>query len=112
MPEKILNNLRLIIILLIIFILAMGSFFQIDPEEVGIITRFGKYVRKADPGLNLKVPFIEKVYKVPVEKQQKLEFGFRTTRPGIRTEYTRSGTKDESLMLTGDLNLADVEWVV
>ena len=58
------------------------------------------------------MPFIEKVYKVPVERQQKLEFGFRTTRAGIRSEYTRSGTKDESLMLTGDLNLADVEWVV
>jgi modulator of FtsH protease HflK len=55
---------------------------------------------------------MEKVYKVPVERQQKLEFGFRTTRADVRTEYTRRGTMDESLMLTGDLNLADVEWVV
>ena len=113
-PElrKILSNLRLIVIILVIIILAFGSFFQIDPEEVGVITRFGKYTRSVDPGLNVKLPFIEKVYKVPVERQQKLEFGFRTTRPGIRTEYTRAGTRDESLMLTGDLNLADVEWVV
>jgi membrane protease subunit HflK len=113
-PEirKILSNLKLIVIILVIIILAFGSFFQIDPEEVGVITRFGKYTRSVDPGLNVKVPFIEKVYKVPVERQQKLEFGFRTTRPGIRTEYTRAGTRDESLMLTGDLNLADVEWVV
>lgn len=113
-PElrKILANLRLIVIILIIIILAFGSFFQIDPEEVGVITRFGKYTRSVDPGLNVKLPFIEKVYKVPVERQQKLEFGFRTTRPGIRTEYTRAGVRDESLMLTGDLNLADVEWVV
>jgi membrane protease subunit HflK len=110
--RKFLSNLRLIVIILVIIILAFGSFFQIGPEEVGVITRFGKYTRKVDPGLNAKVPFIEKVYKVPVERQQKLEFGFRTVRPGIRTEYTRAGTKDESLMLTGDLNLADVEWVV
>jgi len=110
--KKILSNLRLIVIILVIIILAFGSFFQIDPEEVGVITRFGKYTRSVDPGLNVKLPFIEKVYKVPVERQQKLEFGFRTTRPGIKTEYTRTGARDESLMLTGDLNLADVEWVV
>ncbi len=113
-PElrKILSNWKLIISILVIIILILSGFFQIRPEEVGIITRFGKYTRKVDPGLNFKVPFIEKVYKVPVEKQQKLEFGFRTTRAGIRSEYTRAGAKDESLMLTGDLNLADVEWVV
>jgi len=110
--KKILGNSRLIIIILVIVILAWSSLFQIGPEEVGVITRFGKYTRNVEPGLNVKVPFIEKVYKVPVERQQKLEFGFRTTRAAIRTEYTRAGTTDESLMLTGDLNLADVEWVV
>jgi membrane protease subunit HflK len=113
-PEfrKILANLKIIIIVLVVIILAWSGFFQIDPEEVGVITRFGRYTRKADPGLNVKIPIIERVYKVPVERQQKVEFGFRTTRPGIRTEYTKAGTKDESTMLTGDLNLADVEWVV
>ncbi len=100
-----------IIALLILFLL-ISTLFQIQPEEVGIITRFGKYVRKVEPGLNLKVPVIEKLYKVAVERQQKEEFGFRTTSPGIRSEYTKEGTADESLMLTGDLNLADVEWVV
>lgn len=110
--QKLLNNANLMVIILFIIILAFSSFFQIDPEETGIITRFGKYVRKVEPGLNVKLPFIERVYKVPVERQQKLEFGFRTIRPGINTEYTRSGYTDESLMLTGDLNLADVEWVV
>jgi membrane protease subunit HflK len=93
--------------------LAWSGFFQIGPEEVGVITRFGKYTRQVPPGLHFKVPLVEKVYKVPVERQQKLEFGFRTTRAAIRSEYTRGAdTKDESLMLTGDLNLADVEWVV
>ena len=110
--KKFLSNLRLIIIILIVVILAWSGFFQIGPEEVGVITRFGKYTRQVPPGLHFKAPLIEKVYKVPVERQQKLEFGFRTTRSAIRSEYSRQGTKDESLMLTGDLNLADVEWVV
>ncbi len=110
--QKVLKNANLMATILIVIILLFSSFFQIDPEETGVITRFGKYVRSVEPGLNLKLPFIERVYKVPVERQQKLEFGFRTVRAGIRTEYTRSGYTDESLMLTGDLNLADVEWVV
>ena len=110
--KKFLGNLRLIVLILVAVILVWNGFFQIDPEEVGVITRFGKYTRKVEPGLNFKIPLIEKVYKVPVERQQKLEFGFRTTRSAIRSETSRAGTKDESLMLTGDLNLADVEWVV
>jgi membrane protease subunit HflK len=52
------------------------------------------------------------VYKVPVERQQKQEFGFRTTSAGVQSQFSKAGTQDESLMLTGDLNLADVEWVV
>lgn len=97
--------------LLVLFVL-VTSLFQIGPEEVGVITRFGKYVRKVEPGLNLKIPIIERLYKVAVERQQKEEFGFRTTQPGIKSEYSKVGTADESLMLTGDLNLADVEWIV
>lgn len=97
---------------LIIIIVAWSGFFQVGPEEVGVITRFGKYTRTVESGLNFKIPFAEKVIKVPVERQQKLEFGFRTTRADIRSQYSRSGVRDESLMLTGDLNLADVEWVV
>ena len=93
-------------------ILGWATFFQIGPEEVGVITRFGKYVRTEESGLNFKVPFIETVYKVPVERQQKEEFGFKATSAEVRSTYSRSGTRDESLMLTGDLNLADVEWVV
>ncbi len=110
--KKMLKYKNIIIILFLSLLIFFSAFFQIEPEEVGVITRFGKYVRKVEPGLNLKMPFIERVYKVPVERQQKLEFGFRTVQAGVNTQYTRSGAKDESLMLTGDLNLADVEWVV
>lgn len=114
-PEfgKILKSWRIIVTLLFLAIILWLSIFQISTEEVGVITRFGRYVRQVEPGLNLKIPFAELVYKVPVERQQKLEFGFRTARAGIKTQYSQSSsTKDESLMLTGDLNLAEVEWVV
>ncbi|MCT4645484.1 MAG: FtsH protease activity modulator HflK [Carboxylicivirga sp.] len=110
--EKLLKNIRSVSLLFLLALAAWTAFFQIGPEEVGVIVRFGKYIRTVDPGLNYKIPFVESVYKVPVERQQKMEFGFRTTRAGVRSEYSRSGAIDESLMLTGDLNLADVEWVI
>jgi modulator of FtsH protease HflK len=110
--KAIMKNMKVIIIVILAIILVWGSVFQVETEEVGVITRFGKFSRITDPGLNSKIPFIERVYKVPTERQQKLEFGFRTVRAGINTEYSTTGKGDESLMLTGDLNLADVEWVV
>ncbi|NBC83499.1 MAG: FtsH protease activity modulator HflK [Bacteroidetes bacterium] len=110
--QDLFKNGRSLITILVLIILGFGTFFQVDTEEIAVITRFGKFIRSVDPGLNAKLPFVDKVYKVPVERQQKLEFGFRTTDPGVRTQYTRRGATDESLMLTGDLNLADVEWVV
>ncbi|MDE0771302.1 MAG: FtsH protease activity modulator HflK [Salibacteraceae bacterium] len=111
--QKILEYWRLIATVLIVVLVFWSAIFQISTEEVGVITRFGKYVRQVEPGLNLKIPFAEDVYKVPVERQQKLEFGFRTDRAGVTTKYSESSnSKDESLMLTGDLNLAEVQWVV
>lgn len=107
------ENLRLILISILVVFILWGTIFQIGTEEVGVITRMGKYTRTVDPGLNLKMPFIETVFKVPVERQQKLEFGFRSMGAvDNQSEYSKDGLRDESLMLTGDLNLADVEWVV
>jgi membrane protease subunit HflK len=102
------------IVLILILIVAFGSFFQVGAEEEGVVTRFGKQVRTVKPGLKMKIPFIENVYKVPVERQKKQEFGFRTEKAGVRTQYSRTGsvTEDEAIMLTGDLNLANVQWVV
>lgn len=107
--NKIFENIKSILLGLLILIVLWNSVFQISTEEVGVITRVGRYSRTVEPGLSLKIPFAERVYKVPVERQQKLEFGFRSTASG---DFTKEGVDDESLMLTGDLNLADVEWVV
>ena len=65
--------LRKILLGLILVIFLWMSFFQVEPEEIGVITRFGKYVREVEPGLNFKIPILEKVYWVPVERQQKQE---------------------------------------
>lgn len=110
--EALFKNVRQIVVGTLVLVLVWTGFFQIGAEEVGIITRFGKYTREVNSGLNFKIPLIEGVVKVPVERQQKQEFGFRTVESNVRSDYTKRGTADESLMLTGDLNLADVEWVV
>jgi membrane protease subunit HflK len=106
--------IKLIIAGVVIVILLFGSFYQISPEEVGVILRFGKYVRTTGPGLHLKLPLeIERLRKVPVQRQLKQEFGFRTARPGIRTEYrVTPESLREATMLTGDLSVAVVEWIV
>ncbi len=108
------KHYKTVIILLVLLVVGLGSFFQVGTEEEGVVTRFGKHVRTVEPGLKMKIPFIENIYKVPVERQKKQEFGFRTEQAGIRTQYSRTGsvTEDEAIMLTGDLNLANVQWVV
>jgi membrane protease subunit HflK len=105
---------KAIITVVVLLIIIFNAFFQIDAEEVGVVTRFGKHNRTVTSGLRTKIPFMEKVYKVAVERQKKQEFGFRTEQAGVRTQYTRTGsvTRDEAVMLTGDLNLANVQWVV
>ncbi|NOX38029.1 MAG: FtsH protease activity modulator HflK [Calditrichaeota bacterium] len=107
------RNLRWVVLGFFLLIVLFSSFFTVDPEEVGVILRFGKFNRVVNPGLNFKLPLgIEQVYKVPVERQLKLEFGFRTEEAGVRTRYSTRSFQEESLMLTGDLNAAEVEWIV
>ena len=94
-------------------IVVLSSFFTVQPDEVGVVTRFGAFARETGPGLNFKLPWgIEDIQLVQTERVLKEEFGFRTLRADVRTQYSREGFEDESLMLTGDLNIADVEWIV
>ncbi len=105
--------IRTLVIGILALSFAFSTFYTVGPEQLGIVMRFGKYVRSTDPGLNFKLPFsIETVTKVPVQRQLKEEFGFRTAEAGVRTQYARGSFDDESQMLTGDLNAAEVEWVV
>ncbi len=99
--------------LLPIVVLAFTSYYTVAPDEVGVVTRFGKFVRIEQPGLHFKIPFgVELVNKVPVKKQLKEEFGFRTVRAGIKSEYSTRSYLHESLMLTGDLSIGEIEWSV
>lgn len=110
--EQITKNIRWVIVGFVAIMAGFSSFFTVETEEVGVVMRFGKYVSEARPGLNFKIPFIDQVKYVPVQRQLKQEFGYRTTSSGVNSSYRKAGYGGESLMLTGDLNLADVEWVV
>ena len=103
-------------VLILVVLLAFGgfsSFYEVDTEETAVVLRFGEFSSFAEPGLHFKIPFgIEKVYLVPTGRVLKEEFGFRTVNPGVRSTYTKGGLEEESLTLTGDLNVSDVEWIV
>lgn len=91
-------------------------FYTVQPEERAVVKRFGRVIAIADPGLHFKLPFgIDTVQRVATERVLKQEFGFRTTGERTadgRTLYSDRDFPDESLMLSGDLNIIDVEWVV
>uniref|UniRef100_A0A7C4MRF3 Protein HflK n=1 Tax=Desulfatirhabdium butyrativorans TaxID=340467 RepID=A0A7C4MRF3_9BACT len=114
------KNLKLpgasiLIVVLILLFFGSSSFYTVDVDEVGVIQRFGKYVRTTQPGLNFKWPAgIEKVTKVKVRRVFKEEFGFSSLRSeGERTRFSASSEDSNvALMLTGDLNVALVPWIV
>ncbi len=109
-------NKNVVFFILLFFVgswLAYTSFYSVDADEVGVVQRFGKYVSTNGPGLHFKIPFgVETVRKVKVQRVLKDEFGFRTALPGVRTTFNRGDYSTESLMLTGDLNVAIVDWIV
>lgn len=84
------------------------SYYQIETAQQGVVTRFGAFHAIADEGPHLKIPFgIDQVYKVEVTRIHELQFGFRKDR-----SLARERARQESLMLTGDLNVAVVEWIL
>ena len=105
----------LLILLFILIFLGSSMFFTVGVDEVGVVQRFGKYVRITQPGLSFKLPSgIEKVTKVKVRRVYKEEFGFRSLRPEDARRRTFIGGENTNvaLMLTGDLNVALVPWIV
>jgi membrane protease subunit HflK len=107
MPAKLLLG----VIGFVVFLLAgLSSFYTVEPEEKAVVMRFGRYVATSGPGLHFRLPFgVDQVLKIPTERILHENFGFRE-HAGTSREATRA--EQESLMLTGDLNVADVEWVV
>jgi membrane protease subunit HflK len=110
-PQKAILPLLIVIALLVFG--GYSSMYEVDTEETGVVLRFGKFSSFVEPGLHFKAPFgVDQVYLVQTGRVLKEEFGFRTVKPDVRTTYTKRGLEEESLTLTGDLNVSDVEWIV
>jgi membrane protease subunit HflK len=107
------RTLIIIVIVIALIVIVMGSFFVVDQTEEAVVLRFGQYNRTVGPGLQFKLPFgIEKNYNVPTQVIQSMQFGFRVERPGVNTVFSDVDYPEESIMLTGDLNIIDVEWII
>jgi len=105
------NTVIFVVVGILVIILLSTSVFIVDQTEQAVMTRFGKFTSIRDPGLHFKLPFgIDRNYTVKVRTVQTEEFGFRTTRSGSLPAYASQTT--ESVMLTGDLNIVDVEWII
>ncbi|MGN0729790.1 FtsH protease activity modulator HflK [Treponema sp.] len=97
---------------IVVLAVAASSFFVVDQAEQAVVTRFGKYYATLGPGLQYKIPFIDRKFIVPGNKVVQTEqFGFKTTKSGAVNQYQNNITR-ESTMLTGDLNIVDVEWII
>ena len=107
------KHLIWVVIAVLILYGSATSVYTVPEDSKAVVLRFGKDTRQEEPGLHFKLPFgIEKHYPVPVKRIFKEEFGFRTLKASVTTQYDSRDYPSESLMLTGDLNIADVEWVV
>ncbi|MBT8359172.1 MAG: FtsH protease activity modulator HflK [Deltaproteobacteria bacterium] len=104
----------LVIIIIVILFFATSTFYTVKQDEVGVVQRFGKYVRTTQPGLNFKLPAgIERVTKVNVKQVRTEEFGFSSGAADMRSRFSgRSENVNVALMLTGDLNVGLVPWIV
>lgn len=113
------NRYRGAIVFGLVLLLAVSAgssvLYSVEADSEGVVLRFGKYSDTTLPGLHTKWPWpIDTVMVVPVQQIQTLEFGFGTIDPGQVTQYASQTPEHETMarMLTGDLNLAHVEWIV
>jgi membrane protease subunit HflK len=120
--DDIVNSLRkfrlpggpIAVAVFVLAVCAYTSIYTVAVEEVGVVQRFGKFVRISQPGLRLKLPLgIETATNVPVRMVQKEEFGTGIQQSRTQARVISPGEEDsETLMLTGDLNVAVVPWIV
>jgi membrane protease subunit HflK len=102
-----------VLLVLVVGFLLWSSWYTVQPEETAVVQRFGRVHRTTDPGLHFKIPLgIETIRRVPTARILKEEFGFRTVTAGRQTQVAGGDYSAESLMLTGDLNVIDVQWIV
>jgi modulator of FtsH protease HflK len=101
-----------LILLAAIAIWGFSGFFRVEPDELGVVLRFGKYVREVQPGLNYHLPYpIETVLTPKALRVNKIDIGMRVVED-LRRGTTIRDVPEESLMLTGDENIVDVDFSV
>jgi len=106
-------TMGLVVLGILALVFLSTSFYIVDQTEEAVITRFGRYLTTTGPGMHYKLPFgIDKHYPVKTRVVQTEQFGFRTIKSGINTVYSNETFPEESTMLTGDLNIVDVEWII
>lgn len=88
------------------------SIYVVDQTQEAVVTFLGRYNRTEGPGMRFKLPLIENVYLVPTRVVQNYEFGYRTEVSGVQSRLSDRNYSNESLMLTGDLNIVDIQWVI
>ena len=102
----------LLIALAAVALWGFSGFFRVEPDELGLVLRFGKYVRDAYPGLNYHIPYpVEQVELPKVTRVNRIDIGMRLVED-IRRGTQMRDVPEESLMLTGDENIVDVDFAV
>jgi membrane protease subunit HflK len=101
-----------IIALVLVALWGFSGFFRVEPDELGVVLRFGQFTREVQPGLNYHLPYpIETALTPQALRVNKLNIGFRES-DDIRRGTTLRDVPEESLMLTGDENIVDVDFSV
>ncbi len=101
-----------LIVVAVLVLWGLTGIYKVNPDEVGVVLRFGAFDRITQPGLNYHLPSpIESVITPPVTRINRIELGFRSPSEGV-TVSGGAETAEESLMLTGDENIVDINFSV
>ena len=111
-PDFNFQGTKRLLLAVVVLVLGSSSFYTIDANENGVVLRLGEYSHTSMPGLHFMIPFVDSVEKVKVDYQYKQEFGYKTLKSGVKTTYSKRDFSHQSWMLTGDLNIAKVQWTV
>ena len=107
------NKGLLLVILVALAFWLFSGLYRVGPDEVGVVKRFGKFDRREDPGLNYHLPSpVESVITPKVTRENSIEIGYRSAGEFGRTRSRGSDLPQESLMLTGDENIVDIDFAV
>jgi len=100
-------------LIILIVLVGINSYYTVEPQETAVVQRFGKFIQTADAGLHFKLPFgIDTVRKVVTGRVLQREYGYRTVQPGVQSRFVEKGYEEESTMLSGDLNVVNLQWTV